>query len=179
MVLVISALPALELSKNCVTPPGESLPSGPLSVMRVPFPAVAPFVNCIIPCCVPLISVAATNSCANADSFVMPAPLTINVNVGAAVIVNGLAPALKTMPFTSMLAERKTLVVLEVANVAVSDGPLGMVGGVQFAAWFQSPVAGLVFHVALLAKVLLTVKGRSSNIATITNNNANRRRGRR
>ena len=72
-----------------------------------------------------------------------------------------------------MLAERKTLVVLEVANVAVSDGPLGMVRGIQFAARFQSPVAGLVFHVALFAKVLLAVESsRSSNVATITNKTA-------
>ena len=127
MVLAIPALPALELSKNCVMPPGASLASGPLSVMRVPFPAVAPFVNCIVPCCVPLISVAVTKFCVTPELFVMPAPLTVNVNVGTAVIVNALAPALNTMPFTSVLAERETLVVLDVANVAVSEGPLGIV----------------------------------------------------
>ena len=49
-------------------------------------------------------------------------------------IVNSLAPALKTMPFTSVLAEMKTPVVLEDANVAVSEGPFGMVAGIQFAA---------------------------------------------
>src|SRR5437762_7837906 len=111
--------------------------------MRLQFPAVAPIVNCIIPCGVPLISEVVTKFCVTPELFAIPAPLTVNVNVGTTVIVKALAPALKTMPFTSMLAERKTLVVLEVANVAVSDGPLGMVGGVQFAAWFQSPVAGL------------------------------------
>jgi hypothetical protein len=82
------------------------------------------------------------------------------------------------MPFTSVLAERETPVVFEAANVAVSDGSLGMVGGVQFAAWFQSPVAGLVFQVALPAKVLLAVEIRTSNIATVINNDGNRRRGR-
>ena len=52
-------------------------------------------------------------------------------------------------------------------------------GIAQFAAWFQSPVAGLVFHVALFAKVLLAVESsRSSNVATVTNNSRNRRRGR-
>ena len=68
-----------------------------------------------------------------------------------AVIVNALAPALKTMPLTSVLAETETALRLLVAKVAVSDVPFGMVGGVQFAAWFQSPVAGPVFHVALAA----------------------------
>ena len=63
------------------------------------------------------------------------------------------------------------------ANVAVSAGPLGMVGGVQLAAWFQSPVAGLIFHVALSANVLLVIESRSNNIATVTNNNGNCRRG--
>jgi len=89
--------------------------------------------------------------------------------VGPAVIVKALAPALNTMPFTSVFADRETPVVLEDANVAVSDAPLGTLGGVQFAAWFQSPVAGLVFHVALPARVLLAVENRSSNIATVIN----------
>ena len=93
-------------------------------------------------------------------------------------MVKALAPGLNTMPLTSVSAEMETLLVLEDANVAVSEGPLGMVGGVQFAAWFQSLVAGLVFHVALLTKVLPAVESRSSNVATVTNNNGNRRRGR-
>lgn len=112
------------------------------------------------------------------ELFAVPAPLTVNVNVGPAVIVNALAPGLNTMPFTSVLAEMETPLVLEDANVAVSNGPLGMVGGVQFAAWFQSPVAGLVFQVALPAnKVLLAVESRSSHIAAVINNDGNRRRG--
>ena len=126
----------------------------------------------------PLISAIVTKFCVTPELFVIPAPLTVNVNVGPTVMVNALAPALKTMPFTSVLAERKTLVVLEVANDAVSVAPLGTVCGIQFAAWFQSLVAGLVFHVALLAKVLPAVESRSSNVATVTNNNGNRRRGR-
>jgi hypothetical protein len=73
------------------------------------------------------------------------------------------------------LAEMEMLVVLEKSNVAVSAAPLGMVGGVQSAAWFQSPVGGLVFHVALSAKVLLAAESRSSNIATVTINNRNRK----
>jgi len=55
------------------------------------------------------------------------------------------------MLFTSVLAERETDVLLEVANVAVSGGPLGTVVGVQLAAVFQSLELGLVFHVALAA----------------------------
>jgi hypothetical protein len=82
------------------------------------------------------------------------------------------------MPFTSVLAERETPVVFEAANVAVSDGPFGMVGGVQLAPVFQSPELGFVFHVALPAKLLLAVGSRSNNIATVTNNNGNRRRER-
>ena len=67
-------------------------------------------------------------------------------------IVNALAPALNTMPLTSVgLAEMETLVILEDANVAVSDGPLGGPPAVQFVAVFQSPVAGLANHVALPA----------------------------
>ena len=43
---------------------------------------------------------------------------------------------------------------------------------------FQTPELGFVFHVALPAKLLLAVESRSSNIATVTNNNGNRRRER-
>ena len=53
--------------------------------------------------------------------------------------------------------ETETLVVLEVANVAVSEGPLGTVPGDQFAAVFQSPDVGLVFQVALPANVACAV----------------------
>jgi len=95
----------------------------------------------------------------------MPAPLRVNVNVGLAVIVNALASALNTMPLTSVLAERDTPVVLEEANVAVSAEPLGGPPAVQLVAVFQSPVAGLAFHVALPAKLLLAVESRSVKMA--------------
>ena len=49
-------------------------------------------------------------------------------------MVKSLAPELKTMPFTCVLAEIETAVLLEDANVAVSNGPFGMVAGVQLAA---------------------------------------------
>ncbi len=98
--------------------------------------------------------------------FVMPAPLIDNVE-SFSLIVNALAPVAKTMPskyvVVSCVGWRSTvtLVVLEVPNVAVSANPLGTVDGVQLLAVFQSPVAGLVFHVALPAKLLLAVVSRS------------------
>ena len=42
-------------------------------------------------------------------------------------------------------------VVVEESKVAVSLGPFGTVGGVQFAAVFQSLLIGFRFHVALPA----------------------------
>jgi hypothetical protein len=95
------------------------------------------------------------------ELFVIPVPLMVNVNVGVAVIVNALAPALNTMPFASVLPAVETPVVLEKPNVAVSDDPLGTVAGAQLLAVFQSPVAGLANHVALPAKLLLAVESRS------------------
>ena len=79
----------------------------------------------------------------------MPTPLMVNANVALAIIVNGLAPALNTMPLTSVFNERETPVILEDANVAVAADPLGGPPAVQFAAVFQSPVAGLASQVAL------------------------------
>jgi hypothetical protein len=67
------------------------------------------------------------------------------------VIVNVLAPASKTIPFSVTLDERETLVTLEDSKVAISDGPFGTVGGVQLPGVFQSPLAGLRFQVALPA----------------------------
>jgi hypothetical protein len=97
-------LPALELSKNCVMPPSESLDGGPLLVKLVRFPTVALFLNCIVPR-LPVMSAVVTKFCVTPELFAVPAPLTVNVNVGPAVIVNALAPALKTIPFTSVFAE--------------------------------------------------------------------------
>ena len=122
-----------------------------------------------------MISAVVTKFCVTPELFAVPAPLTVNVNVGPTVIVNALAPALNTMPFTSVLAERETPVVLDKANVAVSDGPLGGPPAVQLIAVFQSPELGFFFQVALPAKVLLAVESRSSNIAAVRNNNGNRR----
>src|SRR5205807_10427344 len=123
-------------------------------------PAVALFVNDMVPK-LPAPSTAVTKFCVIAELFVMPTPLMVNVNAGLAVIVNALALALNTLPLTSALAERETPVILEVANVAVSAGPLGGPPAVQLPAVFQSPVAGLAFHLALPAKLLLAVESSS------------------
>jgi hypothetical protein len=50
----------------------------------------------------------------------------------------------------------------DTAKVAMSAGPLGTVCGVQLADVFQSPVAGFMLQVALLAKLLeaLRITGR-------------------
>jgi len=75
------------------------------------------------------------------------------------------APELNTIPLTTVLAERETPVILEVAKVAVSTDPLGGPPAVQLPAVFQSPVVGLAFHVALPAKLLLAVESRSVKMA--------------
>ena len=105
---------------------GTPLTSSPAIVKVVRLPAVALLVKNICPR-LPVLSAAATKFCLIPELFVMPIPLITIVNDGLAVIVNALAPGLNTMPSTSVLAERVTLVVLEDTNVAVSDGPLGIV----------------------------------------------------
>src|SRR6266480_5033575 len=80
------------------------------------------------------------------ELFVMPTPLIVSSNPGLMFIVKALAPALNTMPLTSVLAERETAVRLLVANVAVSDGPLGTVIGFFLAAVAPSQIATLPCH---------------------------------
>ena len=92
----------------------------------------------------------ATIFCVIPELLVIPRPLIVRFTPPE-VIVYGLAPELKIIPFTSVLAERERAVVALAANVAVSDGPLGTVAGVQLPAVFQSPVAGLDLHWALPA----------------------------
>lgn len=101
----------------------------------------------------PAPSTAVTKFWAVPELFVTPTPPMVKVNVGLAVIVNALAPALNMRPFTSVLVASETSVVLERSNVAVSAGPFGTVGGVQLAGLFQLPSVGLRFHVALPAWV--------------------------
>ncbi len=95
----------------------------------------------------------------------MPTPLMVNAKKGLE-IVNALAPGLNTMPLTSVVCETTGRLILEVANVAVSAGPLGGRPAVQSTALFQSVLAGLSSQVALPAKLLLAVESRSVNMAT-------------
>ena len=76
--------------------------------------------------------------------------------------VNGLAPALNTIPFTSVSAAKNTCLILENANVAVSAAPLGIVAGVQFAAVFQFPEFGLAFQVAPPARAAVAAQNMST-----------------
>src|SRR5262249_47122441 len=86
------------------------------------------------------------------EPFVIPAPLIVSAIVpllAGRVIVNALAPGLKTMLFTSIDAVIETSVVLETPKVATSFGPFGTVAGVQLAGLLQSLSTGLAFQVAL------------------------------
>lgn len=133
----------------------------PLPVKTVPRPALALSVNIITPR-LPRSSAAAPKFCMIPELLVIPTPLIVSVNVGLAVMINLLAPGLKTMLLASVLAERKTPVVFEMSNVAVSAGPLGTVFGVQLAAVFQSPLVGSSCQVALPATAEPIAKRKSS-----------------
>jgi len=65
--------------------------------------------------------------------------------------VKELAPGLKTISESSMLAATEIAVTFETSIVAISEESLGTVFGVQFVAVFQSLLAGLRFQVALPA----------------------------
>ena len=96
-----------------------------------------------------------TKFCVTAELLTIPAPLNVSEAIKmlvVTVIVNALAPGLKTMLLTSVSAETDTAELFETSNVAVSVLPLGTVAGIQLAAVFQSPVVGLRFQVALPAK---------------------------
>src|SRR6266536_1597129 len=107
--------------------------------------------------CPPATSVSHTKFCTIPELLVIPAPLIVsseNVPAGSDVTLYALAPGSKTMLLASMKSERETAVKLETPKVAISDGPLGTVAGVQLAAVFQSPLAGSRFHVALPARLV-------------------------
>src|SRR6266446_9895817 len=79
-------------------------------------------------------------------------------------MVYELAPSANTMSPTTVLvpappgaSPHTTFVVLEPAKVATSVSLLGMVGGVQFSAVFQSLLVGLTLHVALPARSIGTM----------------------
>src|SRR6476619_4894110 len=135
------ALPALELSAKAIAPP---------FVNEVKLPAVALFVKMICPG-------PGVKFCTIPELLVMPVPLMVTVGAWLT-SVNELAPALNTIPFTSVSAAKDTFLVLENANVAMSAAPLGIVAGVQFAAVFHVPEFGLAFQVALPAKAAVATK---------------------
>src|SRR5437763_13595941 len=69
-----------------------------------------------------------------------------------------MAAGVKVIPSTVVFDETEMAVVFERANVAVSAEVLGTVAGVQLAAVFQSPEAGLRSHSALPAWAIAEVK---------------------
>src|SRR5580765_3925471 len=81
----------------------------------------------------------------------MPMPLMVKALAGTAVMVKALAPALKTMLFTSTEDEREGFVLLELPKLAISEALFGTVAGVQLLAVFQSALAGCALQVALPA----------------------------
>ena len=105
---------------------------------------MAAFVKVIAPA-PPALSAGAMNCCTIPELLVTPTPLKFSDKVAGTVNAKALAAGLNTIPFTSTVAENETSVVFEVANVAVSDGPLGTVSGVQLVAVFQSPLVGFSF----------------------------------
>src|SRR4029450_12453075 len=161
--LVTVALPAVEVAPNFK----------PALLVKLALPAVALSPKVMSPVlvkCVKLPAVALfrkfitvgpeTKFWVIPELFVMPTPLMVNEKKGL-VIVNALAPGLNTMPLTSVVCEMTGRLILEIANVAVSAGPLGGPLATQLAAVFQSVLAGLAFQVALPAKPLVAVESRS------------------
>jgi hypothetical protein len=97
-----------------------------LVLVKLALPAVAWPLKTIVPLA------AVIKFCGNPELFVTPKPSNSNVRRpefegGATVNTNESPPLSKTIPSTAVLAERKTLVVLDVANVAVSEGLFGVV----------------------------------------------------
>ena len=84
--LMIVALPAVELSLKFVEPPFTNMPIAPLFVKTVPLPAVALFMNFIDPT-LRAVFTAVTKFCVIPELFVMPTPLILSVNPGLAVMV--------------------------------------------------------------------------------------------
>src|SRR5450432_1705071 len=132
---MIAALPAVELPKNAVLLIGllMKVPPPAVDVSKksvllkalvnvVRLPAVALLMKSICAALPVTISPTATKFCVIPELFVMPTPLIVNpalpvLSMGVVAIVNALAPALKTMPLASVLAERERPVMLEDTNV--------------------------------------------------------------
>src|SRR5438552_5994769 len=155
------APPAVDVSWNWTKPP---------LVITIELPAVALFSKSISPR-TKLTPTWVARFCVIPELLVMPTPLMVSVmlfglaKAGAAVIVNALAPELNMIPSTCVLAERETLVILEEANIAASDGPFGAKGGDQLVLLFQFPEVGIANHVEPMPMPLLRAAVRSKNIA--------------
>src|SRR5438477_6111219 len=142
-------LAALEVPLNCVCPPLAplALATMPPLLMKVPLAAVELTLNCVSPPVAPATAPPlVTKVCVVPELFVTPTPLMVNIKLLLTLIVKASAPGLNTTPLTSVLVERKILVILEVAKVAVSAGPLGttlpvqLVNPVGRSTKFQSPL---------------------------------------
>jgi hypothetical protein len=173
--LVIVALPAVEVLANSMRPPAKPLTMAPLLRKEVMLPAVALFVKFIVPWS-PDPSTAVTKFCVIPESLLMPKGLTaalmVNALSGSTVMVNELAPELKWIANTVIVAAEviETPVVLETPNVATSDDPLGNpVLGFQLLLLSQLPSTGVASHVALPAKMALCIESKSK-VAVATSN---------
>lgn len=91
-----------------------------------------------------------------------PAPLKIKrfsaESLNSWITVNASAPGAKTMLSTSVAVGISIKVCDDVVNVAISDGPSGIVAGVQLAAVSQSELVGFALHVALPASTISVVQ---------------------
>src|SRR6266568_6891639 len=122
------------------------MPSPP---KMVPSPEVALFTKVKPPTNPPLTSL--KNVWTLFEALVIPDPLRMSGTPGSALMLNEFAPELKLSPLISVRADTATCVTLDMAKLAMSDGPFGTVCGIQFAAVFQSLFVGFLSQVALPA----------------------------
>src|SRR5580700_1633422 len=87
------------------------------------------------------------------------------LNAGLEVIVKAEAPELKAISPIAVVADVETPVVLDVANVAV---PVGTIDGTQLLLVFQSPLPGVVLHMAFWANASRPIDNISATTITPT-----------
>ena len=127
-------------------------------------------------------AVALANCWVAPELFTIPTP--VNWSTGTvwewsdegAEKVKALAPGLKTILSTTVVAENVRLTALETPKVATSPGPFGTVAGVQFVAVFQSPLVGLRFQVALPPNAVAAAKSREKSVDIADNEQGTLRR---
>ena len=111
-------------------------------------------------------SAVVTTFCITPESLVIPVPVISKTVPGSGAIVKALAPELKTILLTRVLAELaeiETSTTLDTSKVAISEGPFGTVAGVQLADVFQSPSVGFKFQVALPPRATSSLRQRIRN----------------